>query len=111
MSTATTLSCPIPVDDRTIELATRVQRRRDFTAHLTGFIAGAVALGAAALYAPSLRSGVAAALLAWSTALSFQHFRHVMIGPVTSTDVAAEDARCARLAEHVSVPLGESTRR
>jgi hypothetical protein len=33
------------IDRQVIDLATGIQRRRDFTAHVTGFAAGAVVLG------------------------------------------------------------------
>jgi len=37
-----------------------------------------------------------ATLLTWATALSFQHFRHVLRGPVTADAVGAEAARRSR---------------
>jgi ferric-dicitrate binding protein FerR (iron transport regulator) len=86
-------TAPAAPDQATVDLASRVQRRRDFTAHLTGFLTGALVLGVLCWHLPGLRGGAAAALLAWSTALSFQHFRHVLRGPVTAADVAAEHAR------------------
>ena len=76
-----------------IDLATRVQRRRDFTAHLTGFLAGAIILGCLLLAGASSTSLYAATLLTWATALSFQHFRHVLRGPVTVAAVQAEATR------------------
>jgi hypothetical protein len=84
---------PAAPDQATIDLAARVQRRRDFAAHLTGFLSGALILGLICWRLPGLRAGALAALLAWSTALSFQHFRHVLRGPVTAADAAAEHAR------------------
>lgn len=86
-------AAPPTADPSTVALATRVQRRQDFVAHLTGFAAGAVTLAAAGLAMPSLRPGAVAAALAWATALSFQHFRHVLRGPVTPGDVIAEHNR------------------
>ena len=78
-----------------IDLATSIQRRRDFTAHVTGFAAGAVVLGS--LNLASVRGGrlYTATLLTWATALSFQHFRHVLRGPVTADAVRAEAAAVA----------------
>jgi hypothetical protein len=76
-----------------IDLATRVQRRRDFTAHVTGFLSGAIALGCLLLAGVSGTSLYAATLLTWATALSFQHFRHVLRGPVTAAAVQAEATR------------------
>jgi hypothetical protein len=76
-----------------IDLATRVQRRRDFTAHVTGFLSGAIALGCLLLAGVSGTSLYAATLLTWATALSFQHFRHVLRGPVTAATVQAEATR------------------
>lgn len=76
-----------------IDLATRIQRRRDFTAHVTGFLSGAIALGCLLLAGASGTSLYAATLLTWATALSFQHFRHVLRGPVTAAAVQAEATR------------------
>ena len=76
-----------------IDLATRVQRRRDFTAHLTGFLSGVLVLGCLLLAGVSSTSLYAATLLTWATALSFQHFRHVLRGPVTAAAVQAEATR------------------
>lgn len=88
------MSAAVPsADPTTIALATRVQRRRDFAAHLTGFLTGTLGVAAVGLAVPSLRPGIAVAALAWATALSFQHFRHVLRGPVTPDDVAAEHLR------------------
>ena len=84
------------IDQQVVDLATGIQRRHDFTAHVTGFAAGAVVLGSLT------RAGVrgsrlyAATLLTWATALSFQHFRHVLRGPVTADAVCAEAARRSR---------------
>lgn len=85
-----------PLVPETIGLATRIQRRRDFTAHLSGYFAGAALLGVVA--APRTRAGVAITMLTWATALSFQHFRYVLRGPVTGEDVAAEGSRLRRAA-------------
>jgi len=76
-----------------IDLATRVQRRRDFTAHVTGFLSGAIVLGCLLLAGASSASLYTATLLAWAIALSFQHFRHVLRGPVTAAAVQAEATR------------------
>jgi hypothetical protein len=83
------------IDQQVIDLATGIQRRRDFTAHVTGFAAGAVvmsSLNLAGVRGPRL---YAATLLSWATALSFQHFRQVLRGPVTADAVSAEAARRA----------------
>lgn len=84
------------IDRQVIDLATGIQRRRDFAAHVTGFAAGAVVLGS--LNLAGVRSGrlYAATLLTWATALSFQHFGHVLRGPVTADAVRAEAARRSR---------------
>jgi hypothetical protein len=84
-----------------IGLATRIQRRRDFGAHLTGFAAGTLVLTIAAVATGTSPFVVALTLFAWATALSFQHFRHVLRGPVTSADVAAENARLSTV-DHAS---------
>jgi hypothetical protein len=76
-----------------IDLATRVQRRRDFTAHVTGFLSGAIVLGSLLLAGASRASLYIATLLTWATALSFQHFRHVLRGPLTAAAVQAEATR------------------
>ena len=34
------------IDQQVIDLATRIQRRHDFSSHVTGFLCGAVILGA-----------------------------------------------------------------
>jgi hypothetical protein len=81
------------INQQDIDLATRVQRRRDFTAHLTGFLGGAIVLGCLLLAGASSASLYAATLLTWATALSFQHFRHVLRGPVTAAAVQAEATR------------------
>ena len=73
-----------------IDLATRIQRRRDFTAHLVGFLTGSLTLAALHLAAINQNAQLAATVLTWATALSFQHFRHVLRGPVTTTDVRRE---------------------
>ena len=81
------------IDQQAIDLATGIQRRRDFTAHITGFAAGAVVLGG--LNLAGVRGGrlYTATLLTWATALSFQHFRYVLRGPVTADAVRVEAAR------------------
>ena len=84
------------IDQQVIDLATGIQRRRDFTAHVTGFAAGAVVVGS--LTHAGVRGSrlYAATLLAWATALSLQHFGHVLRGPVTADAVRAEAARRSR---------------
>jgi hypothetical protein len=84
---------PVHIDQQVIDLATGIQRRRDFTAHITGFAAGAAVLGG--LNLAGVRGGrlYAATLLTWATALSFQHFRHVLRGSVTADAVRVEAAR------------------
>jgi hypothetical protein len=57
--------------------------------HLTGFLSGAIVLSC---LLPAGASLYAATLLTWATALSFQHFRHVLRGPVTAA-VQAEATR------------------
>ena len=84
------------IDQQTIDLATRIQRRRDFTAHFTGFASGAALLSALRMAGASGTALYLAALLAWATALSFQHFRQVLRGPVTITAVRDEAARLTR---------------
>jgi len=86
----------VHIDQQVIDLATGIQRRRDFTAHTTGFAAGAVVVGSLTL--AGVRGGRlhAATLLTWATALSFQHFRHVLRGPVTVDAVRAEAVRRCR---------------
>ena len=79
-----------------IDLATHIQRRRDFTAHLLGFLAGATVLITLHVIGGDATTQFAGSLLAWATALSTQHFRHVLRGPVTSSDVSAEHARVIR---------------
>jgi hypothetical protein len=81
------------INQQDIDLATRVQRRRDFTAHVTGFLSGAIVLGCLLLTGASSASLYIATLLTWATALSFQHFRHVLRGPVTTAAVQAEATR------------------
>lgn len=84
------------IDQQVIDLATRIQRRRDFSAHLTGFLCGTIGLGA--LLIAGLTGAVLylAIVLTWATALSFQHFRQVLRGPVTADAVRAEAARLSR---------------
>jgi hypothetical protein len=78
------------VDQQVIDLATGIQRRHDFTAHVIGFAAGAIVLGSLNLADVRGTRLYAATLLTWATALSFQHFRHVLRGPVTADAVRAE---------------------
>ena len=84
------------IDQHVIDLTTRIQRRHDFSSHVTGFLCGAVILGAL------LIAGIKAAdlplpvMLTWATTLSFQHFRQVLRGPVTADAVRAEAARLGR---------------
>ena len=84
------------IDQQVIDLATGIQRRRDFAAHVTGFAAGAVVVGSLNLAGVRGARLYAATLLTWATALSFQHFRHVLRGPVTADAVSAEAARRSR---------------
>jgi hypothetical protein len=84
------------IDQQVIDLATGIQRRRDFAAHVTGFAAGAVVVGSLNLAGVRGARLYAATLLTWATALSFQHFRHVLRGPVTADAVGAEAARRSR---------------
>jgi hypothetical protein len=83
-------------DPQVIDLATRIQRRRDFAAHVTGFLSGAVVLASLLLAGVSGIGLYIATLLTWATALSFQHFRHVLRGPVTAEAVRAEASRLGR---------------
>ena len=83
-------------DQQVIDLATGIQRRRDFAAHVTGFAAGTVVVGLFNLAGVRGARLYAATVLTWATALSFQHFRHVLRGPVTADDVRAEAARRSR---------------
>lgn len=84
------------IDQQVIDLATGIQRRHDFTAHVTGFAAGAAVLGSLNLASVRGSRLYAATLLTWATALSFQHFRHVLRGPVTAYAVRAEASRRSR---------------
>ncbi len=84
---STTMTSPTVID-----LATRIQRRRDFTAHLLGFLTGAPSCHVH-LAGTNPNAQFAATLLIWATALSTQHFRHVLRGPVTTTDVKREQGR------------------
>ena len=84
------------VDPQVIDLATRIQRRRDFAAHVTGFLSGAIVLASLLLAGVSGIGLYIATLLTWATALSFQHFRHVLRGPVTAEAVRAEASRLGR---------------
>ena len=83
------------IDQQVIDLATGIQRRQGFTAHVTGFAAGGrrhELIDLAGVRGPRL---YAATLLTWATALSFQHFRQVLRGPVMADAVSAEAARRA----------------
>jgi hypothetical protein len=83
------------IDQQVIDLATRIQRRHDFSSHVTGFLCGAVILGA--LLIAGIKADLClAAVLTWATALSFQHFRQVLRGPVTTDAVRAEAVRLGR---------------
>ena len=84
------------IDQDVVDLATGIQRRYDFTAHVTGFAAGAVVLGSLTAAGVRGRRLYAATVLTWATALSFQHFRHVLRGPVTVNAVRVEAARRGR---------------
>ena len=83
-------------DQRVIDLATRIQRRRDFLAHVTGLLCGVVILGALLISGIEDTWLYLAAVLTWATALSLQHFRHVLRGPVTASAVRAEATRPGR---------------
>jgi len=82
-------------DAMVIDLATRIQRRRDFAAHLSGYGAGLVVLAATRLVGADATVTAGTVALAWATALSFQHFRHVLTGPITPEDVLTEQHRLA----------------
>ena len=84
------------VDQQVIDLATGIQCRHDFTAHLTGFAAGTVVICSLNLAGVRGASLYTATLLTWAAALSLQHFRHVLRGPVTADAVGAEAARRSR---------------
>ena len=75
------------IDQQVIDLATRIQRRRDFTAHVIGFLSGAIVLGLLLLAGMNGAALYIAVVLTWATALSFQHFRHVLRGPVTASAI------------------------
>ena len=64
------------IDQQVIDLATRIQRRRDFTAHVIGFLSGAIVLGLLLLAGMNGAALYIAVVLTWATALSFQHFQH-----------------------------------
>ena len=99
------------IDQQAIDLATRIQRRRDFSAHLTGFACGVVVLTVALLAGVSGTGLYLAALLAWATALSFQHFRQILRGPVTTAAVHAEGARLRRQHQQASTAAAPSSAR
>jgi hypothetical protein len=84
------------IDQQVIDLATRIQRRRDFSAHVTGMICGAVILGVLVITGINGTGLYLTAMLTWATALSLQHFRHILRGPVTADAVRAEAARRGR---------------
>jgi hypothetical protein len=84
-----------PAVAQVLDLGTRIQRRRDFAAHLLGFGLGAGGLTVLHLTSASAGPTLVGAVLAWATALSFQHFGHVLRGPVTLADVGAEANRLA----------------
>jgi hypothetical protein len=84
------------IDQQLIDLATRIQRRHDFSSHVTGFLCGAVILGALLIAGIKATDLYLAAVLTWATALSFQHFRQVLRGPVTADAVRAEAVRLGR---------------
>ena len=84
------------IDQQIIDLATRIQRRHDFSSHVTGFLCGAVILGALLIAGIKAADLYLAAVLTWATALSFQHFRQVLRGPVTADAVRAEAVRLGR---------------
>ena len=83
------MTTPAPM----IDLATRIQRRRDFTAHATGFAIGALALITLIAFDPAIAQALLTmtAVIVWATALSFQHFRHVIRGPVTNSDDVVDE--------------------
>ena len=60
------------LDQQVIDLATRIQRRHDFSSHVTGFLCGAVILGALLIAGIKAAHLYLAAVLTWATALSFQ---------------------------------------
>lgn len=84
------------IDQRVIDLATRIQRRRDFLAHVTGLLCGVVILGALLISGIEDTWLYLATVLTWATALSLQHFRQVLRGPVTAGAVRAEATRPGR---------------
>ena len=73
------------IDQQVIDLATGIQRRRDFTAHTTGFAASAVVVGSLTL--AGVRGGrlYAATLLTWATAL-----------PITDGSLLCQRGSCSR---------------
>ena len=81
------------IDQQVIDLATGIQRRRDFAAHITGFAAGAVVWARSISPVSAGPACTPRRCSTWATALSFQHFRHVLRGPVTADAVGAEAAR------------------
>lgn len=92
-----------------INLAARIQRRRDFAAHAVGFATGATLILLVHALDPAVSGGWTAllAVLAWAVALSFQHFRQVIRGPVTAEDLDAE----AHRHQHESDDTGDSAGR
>jgi hypothetical protein len=75
----------VHIDQQVIDLATGIQRRRDFTAHTTGFAASAVVVGSLTL--AGVRGGrlYAATLLTWATAL-----------PITDGSLLCQRGSCSR---------------
>jgi hypothetical protein len=112
MVTADTYGSGPAAERRVIDLATRIQRRRDFTAHLIGYAAGLTVLTVTVLAGANRATTAVTVALAWATALSFQPVRHVLRGPVTPGDLTAEAARLTVTsrptapATHPSLPAG-----
>jgi hypothetical protein len=74
----------------TIDLATRIQRRRDFTAHLIGFVCGGASVALVLLMGIAGMIGAAITVFVWGAALSLQHFSQVFRGAITVEAVQAE---------------------
>ncbi len=83
-------------DQYLIDLATGIQRWRDFAAHVIGFVVGAAAIIVLRVLGVRGDGLLIAALTAWAIALSFQHFSQVIRGPVTLEAVRAAEAKQAR---------------
>ena len=96
------------IDQQIIDLATRIQRRHDFSSHVTGFLCGAVILGALLIAGIKATDLYLAAVLSWATALSFQHFRQVLRGRSQPTQSALKASGSAvipnRMASRNSQP-------